>query len=97
MFFLPGATFAVRILDSHPSKTNVTQALLSMPFFGDEDWMGHASRFWIWAVLSVPTTAACFVFYRVWRKRALKPGYKEEDGIPLESPKMSSSQGGHVN
>ncbi|KAJ4211540.1 hypothetical protein NW759_012452 [Fusarium solani] len=82
MFFLPGATFA---------------ALLSMPFFGDEDWMGHASRFWIWAVLSVPTTAACFVFYRVWRKRALKPGYKEEDGIPLESPKMSSSQGGHVN
>lgn len=97
MFFLPGATFAVSILDSHPSQSNVIQALLSMPFFDDEEWMGHASRFWIWAVLSVPTTAACFVFYRMWRKRALKPAYKEEDGIPLDSPTTSSSQGGHVN
>lgn len=57
MFFLPGATFAT---------------LLSMPFFSENEWMSHASRFWLWIVLSVPSTAACFAFYDMWRRRAQK-------------------------
>ncbi|RNJ61248.1 hypothetical protein D7B24_000102 [Verticillium nonalfalfae] len=74
MFFLPGATFAT---------------LLSMPFFSDNEWMGHASRFWIWVVFSVPSTAACFIFYSIWRKRAqnTRPsvGIQEEAAALLTS------------
>ncbi|KAF3344836.1 hypothetical protein VdG2_07022 [Verticillium dahliae VDG2] len=80
MFFLPGATFAT---------------LLSMPFFSDNEWMGHASRFWIWVVFSVPSTAACFIFYSIWRKRAQELVREAEDGVPLQGlPNIR--QNGHV-
>ncbi|KAF4471171.1 hypothetical protein FALBO_1914 [Fusarium albosuccineum] len=64
MFFLPGATFA---------------ALLSMPFFDNEEWMGHADRFWVWVALTLPSTTACFVFYKVWRRRARMFSNTEND------------------
>ncbi|RDW72362.1 uncharacterized protein DSM5745_07534 [Aspergillus mulundensis] len=51
MFFLPGATFA---------------ALLSMPFFNNNKWLEDASRFWVWVVMTVPSTGACFLFYHKW-------------------------------
>ncbi|CRJ86159.1 hypothetical protein BN1723_000085 [Verticillium longisporum] len=80
MFFLPGATFAT---------------LLSMPFFSDNEWMGHASRFWIWVVFSVPSTVACFIFYSIWRKRAQELVREAEDGVPLQGlPNIR--QNGHV-
>ncbi|KAK6062988.1 hypothetical protein SCUP515_12830 [Seiridium cupressi] len=54
MFFLPAATFA---------------ALLSMPFFSNNDWFSEASRIWLWIVLTVPATLACFMFYKIWGSR----------------------------
>ncbi|KAG5659918.1 hypothetical protein KAF25_003440 [Fusarium avenaceum] len=57
MFFLPGATFA---------------ALLSMPFFDNDNWLSQASRFWVWVALTFPFTIACFIFYKVWQGRARK-------------------------
>ncbi|KAF5011000.1 hypothetical protein FDECE_2870 [Fusarium decemcellulare] len=65
MFFLPGATFA---------------ALLSMPFFDNEEWMGHADRFWVWVALTLPSTTACFIFYKMWRRRARVFSNSETDG-----------------
>lgn len=56
-----------------------------MPFFSDDEWMGHVDRFWIWLVLSLPSTAACFLFYRIWRRRAQRPtGGINDDEICLE-------------
>lgn len=52
--------------------TDAMQTLLSMPFFSENKWMGSATRFWLWIVLSVPSTAACFAFYEMWRRRAQK-------------------------
>ncbi|KAJ5698394.1 hypothetical protein N7462_000399 [Penicillium macrosclerotiorum] len=69
MFFLPGATFAVSpcLPLCHQSRLTVfTQTLLSMPFFSNNEWLEDASRFWIWIVMTVPSTGACFLFYHKW-------------------------------
>ncbi|SPJ71034.1 uncharacterized protein FTOL_00762 [Fusarium torulosum] len=63
MFFLPGATFA---------------ALLSMPFFDNDNWLSKASRFWVWAALTFPFTIACFIFYKVWQGRARRHSNAQE-------------------
>ncbi len=34
-----------------------------MPFFGNDAYMNSMRRFWIWVVLTVPSTAAAFLFY----------------------------------
>ncbi|VUC30643.1 unnamed protein product [Clonostachys rosea] len=56
MVFLPGATFA---------------AVFSMPFFSEEAWFGHINRLWVWVVCTLPSTVACFIFYKLWRKKSL--------------------------
>ncbi|KAL4868022.1 hypothetical protein BDV12DRAFT_109311 [Aspergillus spectabilis] len=68
MFFLPGATFA---------------ALLSMPFFSNNEWLEDASRFWIWIVMTVPSTGACFLFYQKWISKSRQSAIA--DDIPLET------------
>lgn len=42
-----------------------------MPFFENEDYMRDVSRFWIWAVLTVPSTAILFFVFIWWRTRRL--------------------------
>jgi len=51
-----------------------------MPFFSDNPWLKDASKFWLWVVLTVPSTGLAFAFYVYWKrrseekfKRALKP------------------------
>ncbi|CAH0051067.1 unnamed protein product [Clonostachys solani] len=56
MVFLPGATFA---------------AVFSMPFFSEEAWFGHVNRLWVWVAFTLPSTVACFIFYKLWRKQSL--------------------------
>ncbi|VUC25168.1 unnamed protein product [Clonostachys rosea] len=63
MAFLPAATFAT---------------ILSMPFFSDEPWLKEADRFWVWILLTVPATAGCFTFYRLWRKKSQRKVIDEE-------------------
>ena len=43
-----------------------------MPFFSTNAYLTDASRFWIWIVLTVPSTALAFAFYlfRRWRDEA---------------------------
>jgi len=40
-------------------------AILSMPFFNDQ--LKSPSRFWLWVVLTLPSTMMAFAFY-FWRK-----------------------------
>ena len=56
---------------------NATQAILSMPFFDNEPWLGKASRVWVWFALTTPSTVFAVLFYiihskRTWKKRAEK-------------------------
>ena len=39
-----------------------------MPFFNNNAYVSSASRFWIWIVLTIPSTALAFSFY-VYRRR----------------------------
>ncbi|KAJ9641519.1 hypothetical protein H2199_005489 [Coniosporium tulheliwenetii] len=57
MAFLPGASFA---------------ALLSMPFFDDDKWLGEARRVWVWAILTIIFTALAFWFYLRSRRHDAK-------------------------
>lgn len=45
------------------------QAILSMPFFDQNKWMGDVSRIWLWFVLAVPSTSLAFAFYKFWKSR----------------------------
>jgi hypothetical protein len=40
-----------------------------MPFFAQNSWMGETSRIWLWVVLTGPSTALAFAFYRYWKRR----------------------------
>lgn len=40
-----------------------------MPFFSTASWMTHAARFWLWIVLTVPSTGLAILFYKYWRNR----------------------------
>ncbi|KEF53866.1 uncharacterized protein A1O9_10268 [Exophiala aquamarina CBS 119918] len=50
-FFLPGTSFA---------------AILEMPFFSQNQWLGSIGRVWLWVALTVPATSMCFWFYISW-------------------------------
>lgn len=60
-----------RVLDPNSAgmrlETELTtegeQALLSMSFFQNSEYMGAEQRIWIWVVLTVPSTAAAFFIY----------------------------------
>ena len=34
-----------------------------MPFFNNSHWLQGPARFWIWIVLTVPSTGLAFAFY----------------------------------
>ncbi|KAH0536480.1 hypothetical protein FGG08_006661 [Glutinoglossum americanum] len=68
--------------DSIAMKT----ALLSMPFFSTNPYLTTATRFWLWVVLSVPSTAIAFAIYlrvtalrkeRIRRQLAKGPSFDE--------------------
>ena len=74
MFFLPGTSFAVSPLNKKTSpwlvhSTDACQALLAMPFFTQNPWLDKVSTFWVWVVLTVPSTGLAFVFYLYWKRR----------------------------
>lgn len=66
MFFLPGTSFA---------------AVLSMPFF-DNDWMKGPSRFWLWIVITIPSTVLAFAFY-FYRQSRNDAKYKTGNAIEM--------------
>ncbi len=38
-----------------------------MPFFSNNEWIRGPSRFWLWIVLTIPSTGLAFAFY-LYRK-----------------------------
>lgn len=40
-----------------------------MPFFADTAYLQYLSRFWIWVVLTIPSTGLAFIFYSFWQRR----------------------------
>ncbi|KAJ9620743.1 hypothetical protein H2204_012153 [Knufia peltigerae] len=68
-FFLPGTSFA---------------AILSMPFFSQNSWMGEASRVWLWVALTIPATALAFAFYQFWKARQGIRASRLEDATAAE-------------
>lgn len=50
-----------------------------MPFFDNNDWFSEASRVWLWVVLTLPATVACFLFYKVAGSR-VKTTYIDDNG-----------------
>jgi hypothetical protein len=54
-----------------------------MPFFDRDDYLSKTQHFWIWAVMTVPSTAACFVFYWNWTSQARRVSV--DDSIPLQA------------
>lgn len=77
MFFLPGTSYA---------------AILAMPFFAQQKWMGEATRIWIWVVLTAPSTALAIAFYWWWTRRGMDSSPKpEQDGhVDLEMNHLDS-------
>jgi hypothetical protein len=74
MFFLPGTFSSVgHFLFISGSwdicNTDAAQALLSMPFFANTEYLQHVSRFWVWVVLTIPSTSLAFIFYGFWQRR----------------------------
>ncbi|KAF2676681.1 hypothetical protein K458DRAFT_410279 [Lentithecium fluviatile CBS 122367] len=69
---------------------DVSNAILSMPFFGEQPWLSKASRVWVWFGLSIPTTALAVLFYvvnsrRMWSKGAKKRSqHKAANEIEME-------------
>jgi hypothetical protein len=43
-----------------------------MPFFAMDHWMGNTNKFWVWAVLTIPSTTLCFMFYMFWGRKESK-------------------------
>ncbi|KAF2802175.1 uncharacterized protein BDZ99DRAFT_429058 [Mytilinidion resinicola] len=73
MFFLPGTSFA---------------AILSMPFFTSSAYVSDLKRFWIWVVLTVPSTAVgLYVYVHVMRRKKRELGLYNADP---ESPTVKS-------
>jgi hypothetical protein len=50
-----------------------------MPFFTGNRWLDEVSTFWVWVVLTVPSTGFAFVFYIYWKRRGER-GPKQEVG-----------------
>lgn len=64
--------------------TNTRQALLAMPFFSQNRWLDDVPRFWVWVVLTVPSTGLAFAFYTYWKRRGQRSSKKtidDEEGI----------------
>jgi cytochrome c oxidase assembly factor CtaG len=70
-------------------NTDVAQALLSMPFFANAAYLKNVSRFWIWVVLTVPSTSLAFVFFRVWQRRERQR--KVDSDARKSDPEVQSS------
>ena len=66
MFFLPGTSFS---------------AVLAMPFFATNKYLTDDRQFWIWTVLTVPTTAVAYTFYHFWRKHDEKKEPKRREDL----------------
>lgn len=75
-FFLPGTSFA---------------AILAMPFFATNRWMGNINKFWVWVTLTVPSTTLCFMFYVFWGQKESK-----RKKAPLHEEEMIDLNGGAV-
>jgi hypothetical protein len=41
-----------------------------MPFFNQNKWLDDASKFWVWIVLTIPSTGLAFAFYTFWKHRS---------------------------
>lgn len=68
MFFLPATSFA---------------AILSMPFFAQDSWMGKGERAWVWVLLSVPSTVVAFVIFWFYVRKGdkeMQMNEKKENG-----------------
>jgi len=86
--FASGISFDVSSCNVRPETNMVlsrpTQAILSMPFFDQDAWMGTVGYLWVWVVLTVPTTVVAAMIYVIFTKRGLKKesdaqGQEEED------------------
>lgn len=53
-----------------------------MPFFSNNKWLAETSRLWVWIALTVPSTAACFLFYH--KLTSASRSHVKNDDVPLE-------------
>jgi hypothetical protein len=51
-----------------------------MPFFTQNPWLDDAARFWVWVVLTLPSTMLAFAFYIYWKRRGERGSKKPKDG-----------------
>jgi hypothetical protein len=57
-----------------------------MPFFSGNAWLNEVSTFWLWVVLTVPSTGLAFLFYLYWKRRGERLPKREagsEGGIEI--------------
>jgi len=55
-----------------------------MPFFSQNTWVANASRFWLWVVLTVPSTMLAFAFFTYWKRRDMKRKQEANDDLEME-------------
>jgi len=93
MLFLPATSFAVgiRILSSLSATADFVQAILSMPFFTDTEYLTGPSHVWVWIILTASFTIIAFgVFVHVInREKGVADG--NEDGTHDGQGKGSTS------
>ncbi|OCK94766.1 uncharacterized protein K441DRAFT_659661 [Cenococcum geophilum 1.58] len=51
-------------------------------------WMSNTNKFWVWAVLTIPSTTLCFMFYIFWGQKESK---KRRE--PLDEEEMVDMNG----
>jgi len=64
-----------------------------MPFFATNQWLGDTSKFWVWVVLTVPSTALAFAFYWYFKRHADQKASKVK---PFKDAIEMSDQNGNV-
>ena len=91
--FIPASS-----LQNTTAKLKVPQALLSTPFFNTNPYMTSTHRFWIWVLLTVPSTAGAFIIY--WfltgrrRRRIKKEVEKDASTGGIQNPNRAGGKPG---
>jgi hypothetical protein len=85
MLFLPGTSFAVSSCKPFVFQclADDTEAILSMPFFAQQKWMGDATKVWLWIALTVPSTVLAVMIYYFHTRRAIRKAKSVTDGEEL--------------
>lgn len=95
MLFLPGTSYAVRLAYGFAEISllaDENQAILSMPFFDEQPWMGEIGRVWVWVVLTSVSTALAILYYLCFTRRRIAKTKPPSTPLGIELDTLDDSE-----